>query len=45
MRGWTGDYLVNFGDLNILTAMQFSFEYCVYPNDHKSEEDIKANCS
>ena len=23
-------------------AMQFSFEYCIDPKDHKSEEDIKA---
>ena len=22
--------------------MQFSFEYCIDPKDHKSEEDIKA---
>ena len=26
-------------------AMQFSFEYCIDPKDHKSEEDIKAICS
>ena len=24
------------------TAMQFSFEYCIDPKDHKSEEEIKA---
>ena len=24
-------------------VMQFSFEYYIYPKDHKSEEDIKAN--
>ena len=23
-------------------AMQFSFEYCIDPKDHKSEEEIKA---
>ena len=23
-------------------SMQFSFEYCIDPKDHKSEEDIKA---
>ena len=23
-------------------AMQFSFEYCIDPKDHKSEDDIKA---
>ena len=23
-------------------ALQFSFEYCIDPKDHKSEEDIKA---
>ena len=23
-------------------AMKFSFEYCIDPKDHKSEEDIKA---
>ena len=23
-------------------AMQFSFEYCIDPKDHMSEEDIKA---
>ena len=23
-------------------AMQFSFKYCTYPKDHKSEEEIKA---
>ena len=22
--------------------MQFSFEYCIYPKDHKSEDEIKA---
>ena len=25
-----------------IMAMQFSFEYCIVPNDHKSEEEIKA---
>ena len=23
-------------------AMQFSFDYCIVPKDHKSEEEIKA---
>ena len=23
-------------------AMQFSFEYCIVPKDHKSEEEMKA---
>ena len=26
-------------------ATQFSFEYCIDPKYHKSEEDIKAICS